>query len=238
MLKIDNLWIRYNHVEAVRGIHFEVKKGEIVALIGANGAGKTSTLMGISGLVEKDEGSVFFKGKDITNMTANKIVRLGISHIPEGRHVFPQMTVEENIFMGTFGRNGKPMTKKEVEAKREEMYAFFPRLKERYKQMGSTLSGGEQQMLAIARGLMFDPELIIFDEPSLGLAPIIIDDVYEKILALKAKGKTILLVEQNASIALDVADRGYVLENGSIALEGKGHDLLNDPEVKKVYLGI
>lgn len=238
MLKVDNLWIKYDHVEAVRGIHFEVKKGEIVALIGANGAGKTSTLMGISGLVEKNAGDVFFLGENITNLSPSKIVRLGISHIPEGRHIFPQMSVEENIFMGTFGRSGKPIGKLEIERKKEEMYAFFPRLKERCKQMGSTLSGGEQQMLAIARGLMFDPELIIFDEPSLGLAPIIIDDVYEKILQLRAQGKTILLVEQNASIALEAADRGYVLENGSITLEGKGRDLLVDPEVKRAYLGI
>ena len=237
MLKVDNLWIRYGNVEAVRGLSLKVSRNEIVALIGANGAGKSSTLMGISGMVPKAEGKVFFMDKDITDMSPKNIVKMGISHVPEGRHVFPEMTVEENIYIGSFGA-ARVLSKEELREKKEEMYAFFPRLYERRSQMAGTLSGGEQQMLAIARGLMASPELVIFDEPSLGLAPIIIEDVYEQIMKLKKQGATILLVEQNASVALDVADRAYVIENGTIAMMGTGADLQNDPNVKKAYLGM
>ena len=237
MLKVENLWIRYGNVEAVRGLSLEVARNEIVALIGANGAGKSSTLMGISGMVPKAEGKVFFMDKEITDMNPKNIVRMGISHVPEGRHVFPEMTVEENIYIGSFGA-AKVLSKEELRKKKEEMYAFFPRLYERRSQMAGTLSGGEQQMLAIARGLMASPKLVIFDEPSLGLAPIIIEDVYEQIVKLKKQGTTILLVEQNASVALDVADRAYVIENGIIAMAGTGAELQNDPNVKKAYLGM
>lgn len=237
MLKVENLWIRYGNVEAVRGLSLEVHEKEIVALIGANGAGKSSTLMGISGMLPKADGRIFFMDKEITNVKPKDIVKMGISHVPEGRHVFPEMTVEENIYIGSFGA-AKPLTKEEFKLKKEEMYEFFPRLYERRNQMAGTLSGGEQQMLAIARGLMASPKLIIFDEPSLGLAPIIIEDVYEQIKKLKKNGTTILLVEQNASVALEVADRAYVIENGSIAMTGTGADLQNDPNVKKAYLGL
>ena len=237
MLKIENLWIRYGNVEAVRGLSLEVKRNEIVALIGANGAGKSSTLMGISGMIPKSDGKIFFLDKDITDTKPKDIVKMGISHVPEGRHVFPDMTVEENIYIGSFG-SAKAPSKEELKRKKEEMYTFFPRLYERRTQMAGTLSGGEQQMLAIARGLMASPELIIFDEPSLGLAPIIIEDVYEQIAKLKDNGTTILLVEQNASVALEVADRAYVIENGSIALTGNGEELRDNPDVKKAYLGM
>ena len=237
MLKVENLWIRYGNVEAVRGLSLEVREKEIVALIGANGAGKSSTLMGISGMLPKADGRIFFMDQEITNAKPKDIVKMGISHVPEGRHVFPEMTVEENIYIGSFGA-AKPLTKEAFKLKKEEMYEFFPRLYERRNQTAGTLSGGEQQMLAIARGLMASPKLIIFDEPSLGLAPIIIEDVYEQIKKLKKNGTTILLVEQNASVALEVADRAYVIENGSIAMTGTGAELQNDPNVKKAYLGL
>lgn len=237
MLKIENLWIRYGHVEAVRGLSLEVKRNEIVALIGANGAGKSSTLMGVSGMIPKADGKVFFLDQEITNAKPKDIVKMGLSHVPEGRHVFPEMTVEENIYIGSFGA-AKPLSKETLKQKKEEMYAFFPRLYERRSQMAGTLSGGEQQMLAIARGLMASPELIVFDEPSLGLAPIIIEDVYVQIKKLKENGTTILLIEQNASVALEVADRAYVIENGTIAMTGTGLELQNDPNVRKAYLGM
>jgi len=237
MLKVTNLWIRYGYVEAVRGISLEVKENEIVALIGANGAGKSSTLMAISGIVEKEAGRVYFQDKDITDARPKDIVKLGISHIPEGRHILPDMSVEENLFMGTFGSPVR-MKKEQIERKKQEMYELFPRLCERKKQIGGTLSGGEQQMLAIARGLMSNPKLVIFDEPSLGLAPILLEEVYKRIDMLKQTGVTMLLVEQNASMALEIVDRAYVMETGNIVMEGYGKDLLNNEQVKKAYLGI
>jgi branched-chain amino acid transport system ATP-binding protein len=237
MLKVSNLWIQYGYVEAVRGISFEVKDNEIVALIGANGAGKSSTLLAISGIIEKEAGRVYFNDQDITDANSKDIVKLGISHIPEGRHVLPDMTVEENLFMGTYGSPIR-MTKEQIGHKKQEMYELFPRLAERKKQTGGTLSGGEQQMLAIARGLMSNPKLIIFDEPSLGLAPILLEEVYKRIDALKKTGVTMLLVEQNACMALEIVDRAYVMETGSIVMEGCGQDLLNNAQVKKAYLGM
>ena len=236
MLKVENLCINYGHIEAVRGISIDIKENEIVALIGANGAGKTSTLMGITGMVEKAGGSVWLDGQDITNEMPKDIFHRGVSYIPEGRRIFPEMTVEENMFMGAFN-SSRMLSKGEIAAKKQEMYEFFPILYERRSQYGGTLSGGEQQMLAIARGLMSSPRMIIFDEPSLGLAPIIIDDVYNRIERLKNAGTTILLVEQNASVALDIADRAYVVETGKIAMEGTGRDLQEDERVRKVYLG-
>ena len=207
-----------------------------MSLIGANGAGKTTTLMAVSGLAAKSGGSVSFAGEDITRERASRIVQRGICHVPEGRHIFPRMTVEENLGAGSFG--DRAISRVKVREKVEEMYDLFPRLKERKSQLGGTLSGGEQQMLAIARGLMFDPRLVMFDEPSMGLAPIVVEEIFGLILKIKEMGKTILLIEQNASMALQIADWGYVLETGEITLQGAGRDLLADENVKKAYLGI
>lgn len=236
MLKIENLSVDYGNISALRGISLEVRENQIVSLIGANGAGKTTTLMAVSGLAAKSGGTVTFGGEDITGEKASRIVRRGICHVPEGRHIFPRMTVEENLVAGSFG--DRAISKARVREKVEEMYGLFPRLKERRGQMGGTLSGGEQQMLAIARGLMFDPRLVMFDEPSMGLAPIIVEEIFGLILKIKEMGKTILLIEQNASMALQIADWGYVLETGEITLQGRGSDLLADENIKKAYLGI
>lgn len=235
MLKVDNLQVYYGYVNALRGISFEVNEGEIVTLIGSNGAGKSTTLMSVSGMVPKTGGSIIFKGRDITKMPANKIVHLGIAHVPEGRKIFPGLTVQENLMAGTLGN--KNLTKERKAELLEEVYTLFPKLKERRPQAGGSLSGGEQQMLAIARGLMMDPELLMLDEPSLGLAPIIVEEIFELLQGVHERGKTILLIEQNAAMALSIADRGYVIETGSIALSGKGKDLLYNEEVRKVYLG-
>lgn len=236
MLKVDNLSVNYGYISALSGISLEVKEGEIITLIGGNGAGKTTTLMAISNLVEKAEGTITFKGQDITKLPPDKIVKMGLCHVPEGRRIFPALTVKENLIAGTIGN---PKNKKEdTERLLEEVYTLFPRLKERTNQGGGSLSGGEQQMLAIARGLMMDPDMIMLDEPSLGLAPIIVEEIFELILKIKKSGKTILLIEQNAVMALQVADRGYVLETGRIVTTGTGKDLLVDPEVKRAYLGI
>lgn len=236
MLKINNLSVNYGYISALHEVNIEVKEGEIITLIGGNGAGKTSTLMAISNQVQKVNGTITFKGKDITKVPSHKIVRMGLCHVPEGRHIFPALTVKENLIAGTIGN---PKIKKEdTNRLLEEVYKLFPRLYERMNQGGGSLSGGEQQMLAIARGLMMDPDLIMLDEPSLGLAPIIVEEIFELILKIKKKGKTILLIEQNAAMALQVADRGYVLENGRIVTTGTGKELLIDPEVKRAYLGI
>lgn len=235
MLKIENLSVNYGYINALTNINIEVKQGEIVTLIGGNGAGKSTTLMAISNLNEKLEGKITFKEQDITKMEPDKIVKMGLSHVPEGRKIFPALTVYENLLAGTIG-NPK-LTKDKIKQLIEENYVLFPRLKERWSQGGGSLSGGEQQMLAIARGLMMDPDIIMLDEPSLGLAPIIVEEIFELILKIREKGKTVLLIEQNASMALSIADRGYVLETGNIILQGKGKDLLVDPEVKKAYLG-
>ncbi len=236
ILKVENLAVNYGYIIALSNINLEINKGEIVTLIGSNGAGKTTTLMAISGLVEKRPGSkITFKGQDITKMQPNKIVHMGMCHVPEGRKIFPALTVYENLRAGALGN--KSLTKARFDELVEEQYTLFPRLKERYKQAGGSLSGGEQQMLAIARGLMMDPDIVMLDEPSLGLAPIVIEDIFELIKKVRDMGKTILLIEQNASVALSIADRGYVLETGNITLQGTGQELLVNPEVKKAYLG-
>lgn len=236
MLKITDLCVDYGHVQALKGISFEVKEGQIVSLIGANGAGKSTTLMAISGMVEKASGTVTFAGMDITDERGHAISRMGISHVPEGRHVFPRLSVEENLIMGSV--SDKSAGKAQTAERMETMYQLFPRLRERRSQGAGTLSGGEQQMLAIARGMMCDPKLVMLDEPSLGLAPIIVDEIFSLILKIHDMGKTVLLIEQNASLALSIADYSYVLELGEIVLEDTGQGLLVNPEVKKAYLGI
>lgn len=236
MLKIENLSVRYGHVEALRDISLEVQEHEIVTLIGSNGAGKTTTLMAISSLVAKDEGRIEFAGTDITNLSPEKVVHLGIAHVPEGRRIFPSLTVYENLMMGTLGN--KKLTKAQITELVDAQFALFPRLSERRSQVGGSLSGGEQQMLAVARGLMMDPKMIMLDEPSLGLAPIIVEEIFELILKIRDMGKTVLLIEQNASMALSIADRGYVIANGAVLLSGTGEDLLNNEDVKKAYLGV
>ena len=235
LLSIHNLSVNYGRISALRGINLTVNQGEIVTIIGSNGAGKSTTLMSISGLVPKASGTIIFRDTDITNMAPNKIVRQGIAHVPEGRRVFPAFTVLENLKAGALGNPN--LSKQDVERLLDEQFTLFPRLKERIKQGAGSLSGGEQQMLAIARGLMMDPELIMLDEPSLGLAPIIIEEIFELIQRIKARNKTVLLIEQNASLALSIADRGYVLEVGEITLSGTGQELLVDEGVKKAYLG-
>lgn len=235
ILKVSDLSVNYGYVAAVRNVHLQVCKNEIVTLIGSNGAGKTTTLMAISNLVEKTSGQILFDNEDIGKLPPDQVVRKGIAHVPEGRKIFPRLSVYENLLVGSLG-NPK-LKKSEIEEQIEYIFSLFPRLKERRKQAGGSLSGGEQQMLAIGRGLMMKPELIMLDEPSMGLAPIIVEGIFELILKIRDTGKTILLIEQNASMALSIADRAYVLETGKITMEGKGSDLLNDENVKKVYLG-
>lgn len=235
MLKIDGLSVNYGHITALENVSLEVKRGEIVTIIGSNGAGKSTTLMAISALVRKLGGHVNFQGVDITKLSPDKIVRMGIAHVPEGRKIFPGLTVQENLLAGTIGN---PKLKREdVKRLLEEQYELFPRIKERLSQGGGSLSGGEQQMLAIARGLMMDPDLVMLDEPSLGLAPIMVEEIFSLITRIRERGKTVLLIEQNASLALSIADQGYVLESGRIVLSGTGKDLLGNEEVKKAYLG-
>lgn len=236
MLKVNELRVTYGATQAVKGISFEVKEHEIVTLIGANGAGKTSTLLAVSNIIAKENGQVWFKGQDISGVPAHKIVSMGLCHVPEGRNIFPQLSVEENLITGK-ASNGK-LPKAELQARLEKQYALFPRLKERRKQQGGTLSGGEQQMLAIARGLMGDPELVMMDEPSLGLAPIMVDEIFELILTIQEMGKTVLLIEQNANMALSISDRAYVLERGEVVLSGESEALMDDKTVQKAYLGI
>lgn len=235
MLEVQDLSVNYGYVRALSKVSIHVNKGEIISLIGGNGAGKTTTLMAISGLVEKQEGKVIFNGKDITKLAPDKIVQMGVAHVPEGRKIFPSLTVYENLIAGTIG-NPK-MNKHRIQERLEESYELFPRLKERLRQSGGSLSGGEQQMLAIARGLMMDPEMMMLDEPSLGLAPIVVEEIFELILKIRDLGKTVLLIEQNASMALSIADRGYVLDLGKVIIEGLGKDLLKDDRVKQAYLG-
>lgn len=235
MLNLEALKVRYGAIEAVKGIDLKVEDGEIVTLIGSNGAGKSSTLMAISNLVRKS-GKVTFDGEDITNMEPSLIVKKGICHVPEGRHIFPFLTVEENLLVGDFG-NVSP-SKDRVRGNMEHVYDLFPRLKERRKQNGGTLSGGEQQMLAIGRGLMLDPKLMMLDEPSLGLAPILVDQIFELIMQIRDNGRTILLIEQNANMALQIADRAYVMETGTISMSGPAEELAGDERVIKAYLGI
>ena len=235
MLKVENLSVNYGYITALSEISFHVDQGEIITLIGSNGAGKTTSLHAISGLVHKAGGSVQFKGTDISRMAPDKIVKMGMCHVPEGRKIFPALSVYENLIAGSLG-NPK-LSKNRIQELLEEQYKLFPRLKERLTQAGGSLSGGEQQMLAISRGLMMDPDIVMLDEPSLGLAPIIVEGIFDLILQIRDRGKTILLIEQNASMALSIADCGYVLETGKIIMEGKGKDLLTDPRVKAAYLG-
>ncbi|WP_238918915.1 ABC transporter ATP-binding protein [Clostridium sp. YIM B02555] len=233
MLKVENINLYYGVIHALRDISLEVKQGEIVTLIGANGAGKTSTLRAISGLQPIKSGKVTFKNSELSRTPANKIVSLGLSHIPEGRRVFPQLTVLENLELGAYLRKDKAGIKQDLEM----VFAKFPRLKERIKQQAGTLSGGEQQMLAIGRALMNRPEMLILDEPSMGLAPLVVKDIFDTIVEINKSGTTILLVEQNANMALAIADRAYVLETGRIVKSGDAQVLLNDESIKSAYLG-
>lgn len=231
ILKVDDIHVYYGAIHAVKGVSFEVGEGEIVALIGANGAGKSTILKTVSGLLHPRSGSINFMDKNIAHVDAHKLVHQGLAHVPEGRRIFLQMSVQDNLEMGAF-------TKKEVSKEDlERMFTLFPRLKERRKQIAGTLSGGEQQMLAMSRALMSHPNLLMLDEPSMGLAPILVDQIFSIIKELHAQGTTILLVEQNASKALEIADRAYVLETGKITLSGTGKELANSDEVKKAYLG-
>jgi len=233
MLKIENLDVHYGGIHAIRSVSMEVPAGSIITLIGANGAGKSSTLRSIAGLVKHITGRISWKGKNIMGMLPEDILRAGIALCPEGRRIFPQLTVLENLRLGGYVRNGKAALEQSI----KNAFALFPRLKERSWQKGGTLSGGEQQMLALARSLMSDPELIMMDEPSLGLAPILVEEVFATIGKINKEGKTVLLVEQNAFGALQIADYAYVLEVGEITLQGKGANLLNDPRVIEAYLG-
>nr|WP_323745510.1 ABC transporter ATP-binding protein [Parvivirga hydrogeniphila] len=233
MLKVENIHTFYGQIEALKGIDVEVAEGEVVTLIGANGAGKSTTLKTISGQLAPREGRIVFAGEEIQGMPAHQVAAKGIVHVPEGRRIFPRMTVEENLEMGAFLRNDADG----IAADKEMVFELFPRLKERRAQKGGTLSGGEQQMLAMARGLMAKPKLLMLDEPSMGLAPVVVETIFETIERLHEEGITILLVEQNAAMALSVADRGYVLETGRIALTGGGKELLTNEQVRKTYLG-
>lgn len=233
MLKLDNINLYYGVIHALKDISLEVNQGEIVTLIGANGAGKTSTLRAISALEPIKSGTITFKGSELNKIPANKIVSLGLSHVPEGRRVFADLTVRENLELGAYLRKDKTEIKKDMEM----VFAKFPRLKEREKQMSGTLSGGEQQMLAIGRALMNRPEMLILDEPSMGLAPLIVKDIFDTIVEINKTGTTILLVEQNANMALAIANRAYVLETGKIVQSGDAKVLLNDDSIKKAYLG-
>ena len=231
MLSVKDAVVRYGAITALHGISFEVNQGEVVTLLGANGAGKSTTLRMLSGLHSPSSGSIVFEGHDITKVKAHQFSSMGISHVPEGRRIFPQMTVLENLEMGAFGR------KDNYDADLERMFTLFPILKERRKQLGGNLSGGEQQMLAISRAMMSNPRLLLLDEPSMGLAPMIIDQIFRIIGEIRDSGTTVLVVEQNASQALRLADRGYVMENGVIAFSDEAAKLLHDPRVRAVYLG-
>ena len=232
ILKVEDINVYYGSIHAIKGVSFEVNQGEIVTLIGANGAGKSTTLNTISGLLHSKTGSVTFLGEDLGRIPCHKIVSKGLALVPEGRRVFLQMTVQENLEMGAFTQGGKS-----VDADLERVYAQFPRLKERCNQVAGTLSGGEQQMLAMGRALMSHPKLLMLDGPSMGLAPILVEQIFDIIRELHKAGTTILLVEQNAQAALSVADRGYVLETGKVVTTGTGHELLESPAIKKAYLG-
>ena len=233
MLKVNDIHTFYGQIEALKGISLEVNAGEIVTLIGANGAGKSTTLKTISGALAPKTGSIEFEDKTISGMPIHKVTQRGVIQVPEGRPIFARMTVTENLEMGAFLRSDKDGIKDDM----ERVFAMFPRLKERASQKGGTLSGGEQQMLAMARGIMARPKLLMLDEPSMGLAPVVVELIFETIVALNKSGSTILLVEQNAAMALAIADRGYVLETGHIKLTGPGRELLANEDVRKAYLG-
>ena len=233
MLTVEGLECRYGKVAAVRDLSLEVRKGELVSLIGANGAGKTTTLKAISGVLAPSAGRIVFEGEDITRASARRVLELGIAHCPEGRRVFPYMTVRENLEMGCYLRRDRAG----IEADLDRLYERFPILRERRAQAAGTLSGGEQQMLAISRALMSRPKLVMFDEPSLGLAPNVVERTFDIIQQIRAEGVTVVMVEQNALAALELSDRSYVLEQGRVSLAGTGRALLDDPHVKKAYLG-
>ncbi len=232
ILKVSDINVYYGAIHAIKGVSFEVNPGEVVTLIGANGAGKSTTLQTVSGLLHSRTGSIEFLGENLMGVPAHKVVAKGLAQVPEGRRVFLQMTVEENLEMGAYTRSGG-----DIDADLEKVYAYFPRLMERRRQIAGTLSGGEQQMLAMGRALMSRPKLLMLDEPSMGLAPILVEQIFKIIQTLHEAGTTILLVEQNAQAALSIADRGYVLETGKIVTSGTGTELLASPEIKKAYLG-
>ena len=233
MLEVNDLHVHYGVIEAIKGIDFKVNKGEVIALIGANGAGKTTILHTVSGLITPTKGSITFEGVDITKTPGHKIVSMGMAHVPEGRRVFQQLTVLQNLKMGAFTRKDK----KEIDETLEMVYKRFPRLAERKNQIAGTLSGGEQQMLAMGRALMSKPSIILMDEPSMGLSPIFVNEIFDIIREVSASGTTVLLVEQNAKKALSIANRAYVLETGNIVLEGDAKELMNNDAIKKAYLG-
>lgn len=233
MLTVTDLQVYYGVIQAIKGISFSVNQGEVIALIGANGAGKTTTLHTITGLIQPKVGKIEFEGKDITKMPAHKIVSLGMAHVPEGRRIFQQLTVLDNLKLGAYTRKDK----KNITDTLEMVYRRFPRLEERKKQIAGTLSGGEQQMLAMGRALMSEPKIIVMDEPSMGLSPLFVTEIFDIIREISEGGTTVLLVEQNAKKALSIADRAYVLETGKIVLSGNAQDLMNDDSVKKAYLG-
>lgn len=233
MLEIKDLQVYYGMIQAIKGVSFEVNEGEVIALIGANGAGKTTILHTVTGLLSPKAGSICFEGKDITKVPAHKIVSMGMAHVPEGRRVFSGLTVLQNLKLGAYTRKDK----EEIEQTLRTVYDHFPRLEERQNQMAGTLSGGEQQMLAMGRALMSHPKILLMDEPSMGLSPIFVNEIFDIIEQVSKSGTTVLLVEQNAKKALSIADRAYVLETGKIVLDGKAQDLLNDDSIKKAYLG-
>ena len=233
MLEIKDLEVHYGVIRAIKGISFEVNQGEVIALIGANGAGKTTTLHTITGLIRPSGGQIIFDGKDITKTPAHKIVSMGMAHVPEGRRIFQQLTVLENLKLGAYTRKNSS----EIADSLKMVYERFPRLEERKNQVAGTLSGGEQQMLAMGRALMSKPRIILMDEPSMGLSPLLVSEIFDIIKVIRESGTTVLLVEQNAQKALSIADRAYVLETGAISLSGKASDLINDESVRKAYLG-
>jgi branched-chain amino acid transport system ATP-binding protein len=234
MLSVKNLKVTYGSIAAISDVSFEVPEGKIVSLIGANGAGKTTTLRAISGLVAPSGGSVTFKGKDITNTPAHKLVSMGISHVPEGRRIFPVLTVKENLELAAWTIKDK----EEVHRRMEEVFEMFPRIKDRIGQLGGTLSGGEQQMLAVARAMVTGGDILLLDEPSMGLAPVLVDEIFDKIVAINKKGTTVLLVEQNAFEALEISDFAYVLEVGYSTISGPSKEIAADPRVREAYLGV
>lgn len=233
MLEVKDLEVYYGMIQAIKGISFEVNQGEVIALIGANGAGKTTTLQTITGMIPSKKGSITFNGTDITKVPGHKIVPMGMAHVPEGRRVFAQLSVLDNLKLGAYTRNDQ----KEIQESLQMVYRHFPRLKERKNQMAGTLSGGEQQMLAMGRALMSKPSIVLMDEPSMGLSPIFVTEIFNIIQEISKEGTTVLLVEQNAKKALSIADRAYVLETGNIVLSGDAKVLMNDESIKKAYLG-